>query len=96
MVIRPGRKFVDKRGLEAAFRPGPGVARIRPPSLEHRRGALFEANVVIYEGLWPQKSLERGVPEKGPVRGSFLAPLPSENAEPRTLERFRVYNIGSF
>ena len=91
-----GGQFVDKGGLASAFRPGPAEARIRPQSLEHRSGARVGANVVIYEGLWPKKASNGGVPEKGPVRGSRLAPLPTENAEPRTLERSRVYNIGSF
>ena len=75
MLFWPGRKFVDKGGLASAFRPGPGEARIRPPSLEHRRVALVEANVVIHKSLWPKKASNGGVPEKGPVRGSFLAPL---------------------
>ncbi len=84
MVIRPGRNFVEKRGLEAAFRPGPGVARIRPPSLEHRRGALFEANIVIYEGLWPKKASNGGSLKKALFEGRFWHPfrVKTPNLEP--------------
>ena len=84
LVFWPGRKFVDKGGLASAFRPGPGEARIRPPSLEHRRGALFEANAVIYEGLWPKKASNGGSLKKGLFEGRFWHPfrVKTPNLEP--------------
>ena len=96
--------FVVEDGSLASLPAHPWKPLGQPKSLEHRRGALFEANVVIYEGLWPKKASNGGSLKKGLFEGRFWHPfrVKTPNLEPSNalgyiiLGPFTALNVRGF